>query len=75
MALVRSLEGLVGARLAETKTSKQQLAEQIGVSTTATLNAKLSGTSELSLREGQALAEFCEVSVQEICRLAFGEEE
>lgn len=71
MTLVKSLEGLVGARLAETKTSKQQLAEWIGVNTTATLNAKLSGASELSLREGQALADFCGVSVQEICKLAF----
>ena len=71
MATVSTLEGLVAARLAETKTSKQQLANMLGINMTATLNAKITGASELSLREGQALAEFCGVSVQTICELAF----
>lgn len=75
MAYIATLEGLVAARLAETKTSKQQLADAIGVRSTVTLNAKLAGASELTLREGRALAEFCGVSVQDVCELAFGEED
>ncbi|MBQ6102161.1 MAG: helix-turn-helix transcriptional regulator [Atopobiaceae bacterium] len=74
MAHITTLEGLVAARLAETKTSKQQLADAIGVKSTATLNAKIAGTSELTLREGQALAEFCDVDVQDVCELVFGGE-
>lgn len=71
MATIKTLEGLVAACLAETKTSKAELAEALGIATTATLNAKLSGASELTLREGIALAEFCDVEVQDICELAF----
>ena len=31
-------------------------------------------TTIVSEREGRALAEFCGVSVQDVCELAFGEE-
>lgn len=75
MAHIETLEGLVAARLAETRTSKQQLADVIGIRSTNTLNAKLSGASELTLREGQALADFCGIDVQTVCELVFGKED
>ena len=53
MTLVKSLEGLVGARLAETKTSKQQLAERIGVN--GLLRCERAGNLQARVREGQLM--------------------
>lgn len=72
MATVKTLEGFVTARMREKKVSKQQLANIIGVKTTQTLNTKLDGSSELSLVESRKLADFCDVSLDEICVLALG---
>ena len=72
MAIISTLEGFVVGRMKEKKVSKAELAEIVGVKTTQTLNTKLDGTSELSLREAQSLASFCDVSIEDICSLAFG---
>ena len=71
MAIISTLEGFVTGRMREKKVSKAELAEIVGVKSTQTLNTKLDGTSELSLREAQSLADFCGVSIEEICTLAF----
>jgi len=71
MAAISTLEGFVNGRLAERKVSKSELASLLGLKTTQTLNTKLDGTSELSLKEAQNLAAFCGVSVEYICYLAF----
>ena len=71
MAIISTLEGFVAGRLSEKNVTKAELAQILGVKTTQTLNTKLDGTSELSLREAQALADFCDVSIDEICSLAF----
>lgn len=70
MAHIETLEGLVACRLAEKRVSKAELAQLIGVKTTQTLNTKLDGSSELSLREARGLADFCDVSVETIVELA-----
>jgi len=56
MAAISTLEGFVNGRLAELKVSKSELASLLGLKTTQTLNTKLDGTSELSLKEAQNLA-------------------
>lgn len=71
MAAISTLEGFVNGRLAERKASKAELASFLGLKTTQTLNTKLDGTSELSLKEAQNLAAFCGVSIEYICDLAF----
>ncbi len=71
MAIISTLEGLVNGLLAEKHMTKAELAETLGIRSTQTLNTKLDGTSELSLREAIGLADFCEVSIEEICTLAF----
>jgi DNA-binding XRE family transcriptional regulator len=71
MVVINTLEGLVNGRMSEKNVSKQELARIVGVKSTQTLNTKLKGSSELSLREAQRLAEFCGVSVEDICTLAF----
>lgn len=71
MANVGTLEGFVIGRMTERKVSKAELAQILGVKTTQTLGTKLDGTSELSLREARNLADFCGVSIEEICDLAF----
>lgn len=71
MAIINTLEGLVNGLLAEKHMTKAELAETLGIRSTQTLNTKLDGTSELSLREAIGLADFCEVSIEEICTLAF----
>lgn len=71
MAIISTLEGFVTGRMREQKVSKAELAKIVGVKSTKTLNTKLDGTSELSLREAQSLAAFCGVSIEEICSLAF----
>lgn len=71
MATIGTLEGFVTGRMTEKKVSKTELAKILGVKSTQTLNTKLDGTSELSLREAQNLASFCGVSIEEICSLAF----
>lgn len=71
MVVINTLEGLVNGRMSEKNVSKQELARIVGVKSTQTLNTKLKGSSELSLREAQRLAEFCGVSVEDICALAF----
>lgn len=70
MAHIETLEGLVACRLAEKNVSKAELAQIVGVKTTQTLNTKLDGSSELSLREARNLASFCDVSVETIVELA-----
>ncbi len=71
MATIKTLEGFVSGRMREKKVTRAELAQIVGVKTTQTLNTKLDGTSELSLREAKNLASFCGVSVEEICNLAF----
>jgi DNA-binding XRE family transcriptional regulator len=71
MAIISTLEGFVIGRMKEKKVSKAELAQIVCVKTTQTLNTKLEGTSELSLREAQSLANFCGVSIEDICSLAF----
>ncbi len=71
MAIISTLEGFVTGRMREQKVTKAELAERLGVKSTQTLNTKLDGTSELSLREAKSLADFCGVSIEEICTLAF----
>ncbi|WP_072500542.1 hypothetical protein [Olsenella phocaeensis] len=53
---MNSLEGLVGAWLAEHHATKKWLAGELGC-TPETLNRKLCGTSELSVTEARRLAE------------------
>ena len=71
MKTVRTLEGFVVGCMTDKKISKAELAQIVGVKTTRTLSTKLNGTSELSLREAQNLAAFCDVSVEDIAALAF----
>lgn len=71
MAIISTLEGFVLGRMNEKKVSKAELAKIIGVKTTQTLNTKLDGTSELTLKEAQNLANFCGVSIEDICDLVF----
>lgn len=71
MLTITTLEGFVTARLNEKKVTKAELAQIMGLKTTQTLNTKLDGTSEMSLREAQNLAAFCDVSIEDICTLAF----
>ena len=71
MAIISTLEGFVLGRMNEKKVSKAELAQIIGVKTTQTLNTKLDGTSELTLKEAQSLANFCGVSIEDICDLVF----
>ena len=71
VAIINTLEGLVNGLLAEKHVTKAELAQTLGIRSTQTLNTKLDGTSELSLREAQGLAEFCGVSIEDICNLAF----
>ena len=71
MATISTLEGFVAGRMTEKQVTKAELAQIVGVKTTQTLNTKLDGTSELSLREAKSLADFCGVSIEDICSLAF----
>ncbi len=71
MAVINTLDGFVNGLLAEKHVTKAELAELLGIRSTQTLNTKLNGTSELSLREAQSLAKFCGVSIEDICSLAF----
>ena len=71
MAVIGTLEGFVTGRMTEKKVGKAELAQIVGVRTTQTLNTKLDGTSELSLREAKNLAAFCDVSIEDIAKLAF----
>ena len=71
MAIIGTLEGFVIGRMTEKRVTKAELAQIVGVKTTQTLGTKLDGTSELSLREAQNLANFCGVSIEDICSLAF----
>ena len=71
MTGINTLEGLVSCCMAEKKVSKAELAQILGVKTTQTLNTKIDGSSELSLREAKSIADFCGVSIEEICSLAF----
>ena len=71
MASIGTLEGFVGGCMAEKKISKGELAQLLGFKTTQTLNTKLDGSSELSLKEAKSLAEFCGVTIEDIAELAF----
>lgn len=72
MATVNTLTALVNGTLAEKGITKNELAAMLGISTTATLGKKLDGTSDLSLKEAKGLADFCSISVDEVCELAYG---
>ena len=71
MATATTLIGLVIGRMAETHTTKAELANLLDIKSTQTLNTKLDGTSELSFREAMKLAEFCGVSLEDIGALCF----
>lgn len=66
---MKTLVGEVASKIAVTKTSKQQLAARMGV-TTVTLDRKLSGKSELMLSEAVALASFLDMTLQEVADIA-----
>ena len=61
----------VAAWLATSKTTKQALCELMGVKTTNTLNAKLEGTSEMSVPEALALAKAMGTDVNHIADLLY----
>lgn len=71
MASTKTLIGLVSGNMAEKHIAKAELAARLHIRSTQTLNNKLNGTSELSLREAKGLADFCDVSLEEICLLVF----
>ena len=73
MADVKTLTGLVDAKMAESGTTKQELAAKLGIKSTQTLNAKLASTSDLTLFEGQKLADFCGITLESLCTLAIPE--
>lgn len=66
-----SLNGYVSARLTETNTTKQKLADSMGIKTVATLNTKLNGDSELTLVEAITLAKFLNISIEDICEMLY----
>lgn len=66
-----SLSGYVSARLTETNTTKQKLADSMGIKTVATLNTKLCGDSDLTLKESIVLANFLNISIEDICSLLY----
>lgn len=72
MATVNTLTGLVNGALAEKGVTKAELASALGISSYDTLGKKLDGTSGLSLFEAKALARFCDISVDELCTLVYG---
>ncbi len=67
-----TLVGLVNGLMAEKRVTKAELANLLGIKSTQTLNTKLDGTSELSLREAKGLADFCGVTLEDLCSLCFG---
>ena len=72
MATVNTLTALVNGAIAEKGITKAELANALGINTYDTLNKKLEGSSELSLFEARALANFCGTSVDELCELVYG---
>lgn len=66
---MNTLEGMVGAYLAESHTRKQELADAMGC-TLVTFNRKLSGESDLSIRDARKLASAMNRDVDEICAIA-----
>lgn len=66
---MNSLEGFVGAFLAESRKKKQELADAIGCSL-VTFNRKISGQSDLTITEARKLAIEMGTTVDEICRIA-----
>lgn len=64
-----SLEGRVGAYLATTKVTKQELALTVGVKSVVTLNRKVSGESELSFYEAVRLAKVLGMGLDEMLEL------
>lgn len=67
--MANTLEGLVAAYLAETKTRKLDLAAAFGCSD-VTLNRKLRGESDLTVSEARKLAGLIGATLDEVCRLA-----
>lgn len=67
MAKANTLVGLVSGLMAEKHVTKAELAERLGIKSTQTLKTKLDGTSELSLREAKGLADFCDMSLEDLC--------
>lgn len=66
---MKSLQGLVAARVAELNITKQSLADAVGVSL-VTFNKKVCGESDITITEARKLAKAIEVSSDEVCRLA-----
>lgn len=66
---MNTLEGMVGAYMAETRTKKQELADAMGCSL-VTFNRKLSGESELTISEARLLAGALHKTLDEICAVA-----
>jgi len=63
------LDGLVTAKIREIGTTRQNLADSMGIKTVATLNAKVTGNSELSLKEAFVLSRFLGTTIDEIHEL------
>ena len=60
-----SLNELIGAYLARTGKTKQELAKELGMSRT-TLRSKINGQTEFTLSEGYALKEILNVTADEL---------
>ena len=60
-----SLKELIGAYLARTGKTKQELAKELGMSR-STLRSKLNGQTEFTLSEGYALKEILNVTADEL---------
>ena len=66
---MKTLEGIVGAYLAESHTTKKALAANLGI-TPESLNNKLQGRSSLTISEARKLAEAINKPIDEICAIA-----
>lgn len=60
-----SLKELIGAYLARTGKTKQELAKELGMSR-STLRSKINGQTEFTLSEGYALKEILNVTADEL---------
>lgn len=66
---MESLEGLIGAYLATSHTTKKELAKQLNV-TPETLNNKLTGRTALTINEARMIAEVIGKPLDEVCAVA-----
>jgi plasmid maintenance system antidote protein VapI len=60
---------MIGAYLAESHTSKKELAEKLGC-TPETLNNKLTGRTPLTIKDARNLATAIDKPIAEICAVA-----